>query len=237
MEDQIPSHAQGRRDDVIDEQMSDRRLRYAPTRPGLDAAAPGRQEEVDKAWEAEPDRVCGPVDRDRRRRRRPRAVVGIAPQRDEELGLVAVSPGPLGELGELGELEELEMTYQTLDVVEYDVGRQFYGTLTGSISGDRLAGDLNVTNLAVGRPDEVNTPTIRGTLKTRDGAAIWVEIDGIATLRETDDARVFVTSVRFRTGSERYLWSNTVLAVLESVLNTQDLVARGRLWECRPTAT
>ena len=44
-----------------------------------------------------------------------------------------------------------------------------------------------------------------------------------------ENPRVFVTSVRFRTGSERYLWSNTVLAVLEGVLNTQDLVAWGRL--------
>ena len=136
---------------------------------------------------------------------------------------------------DLVQLGQLELTYQTLEALDYGVGRQFYGTLTGSISGDRLGGGLDVTNLAVGRPDGVNVPSIRGILTTRDDAEIWVEIDGIATLRQTDDARVVVTSVRFRTGDERYLWLNTVLAVLEGVLNTETGVARGQLWECRPT--
>lgn len=75
---------------------------------------------------------------------------------------------------ELVELGQLALTYQALDAVDYGVGRQFYGTLTGSISGDRLAGGLGVTNLAVGRPDGVNVPTIRGILTTRDDAQIWV---------------------------------------------------------------
>jgi hypothetical protein len=138
---------------------------------------------------------------------------------------------------ELVALGQLELTYQMLEAVDYGVGRQFYGRLTGSINGDRIAGDLDLTNLAVGRPDGVNVPTIRGILTTTDEATVWVEIDGIATSRETDGARVFVTSARFRTGDEHYLWLNTVLAVLEGVLNTETGVAHGELLECRPTVT
>ena len=64
---------------------------------------------------------------------------------------------------------------------------------------------------------------------------MWVELDGIATLRQADGARVFVTSTRFRTGDERYAWLNSVFAVLEGVLDTVQVggKARGRLLECR----
>jgi hypothetical protein len=58
-------------------------------------------------------------------------------------------------------------------------------------------------------------------------------------LRPSDGARVFVTSCRFRTGDERYGWTNTVLGVLEGVLGTVALggEAHGTLYECRPTAS
>jgi hypothetical protein len=62
-----------------------------------------------------------------------------------------------------------------------------------------------------------------------DGARVWIELDGIATLGEEDGARVFVTSVRFHTGDERYTWLNTLFGVLEGVLDSVGVggVARG----------
>jgi hypothetical protein len=64
-----------------------------------------------------------------------------------------------------------------------------------------------------------------------------VEFDGVATLRTTDQARVFVTVCRLMTGDERYVWVNTVVAVLEGVLDSVGVggKAHGRLHECRPT--
>ncbi len=44
------------------------------------------------------------------------------------------------------------------------------------------------------RPDNVNLPTLRGLLTTDDDAAVWVELDGLATLRSEDEPRVFVTA-------------------------------------------
>jgi hypothetical protein len=136
---------------------------------------------------------------------------------------------------ELMPLATFEFAYVSIERVDYAVGGQFYGVLEGTLTGERLSGRLQLTNLAQARPDGVNTPTLRGTLTTDDGAVVWLEMDGIAVLREADDARVFLTSARFRTGSEDHGWLNTALGVLEGVLDTTGLTARGRLFECRAT--
>lgn len=138
---------------------------------------------------------------------------------------------------ELVELSEAELTYTALESLDYDPGGQLYGTMEGSLSGERLSGTVHLTNLAPRRPDNANLPTLRGILTTGDGAQVWVELDGIATLREEDQARVFVTTFRFRTGDGRYAWLNTSFGVLEGVLDSVGVggVARGRLYVCRPT--
>lgn len=138
---------------------------------------------------------------------------------------------------ELVRLATVELTYTTLEALDLGTGGQLYGTMEGSLSGDRLSGQLRLTNLAARRADGVNLPTLRGVLTTDDGGAVWVELDGIATLRLHDRARVFVTSARFRTGDERYGWLNTVVGVLEGVLDSVTVggIARGELFECRAT--
>jgi hypothetical protein len=138
---------------------------------------------------------------------------------------------------ELRELGSFELTYRTLEMLDYGAGGQIYGTMEGLLKGDRLSGSLSLTNLASRRPDNVNLPTLRGLLATPDGANIWVELDGIATLRAEDGARVFVTSARFRSGDERYRWLDGIVGLLEGVLDKVGVGggAHGRLWECRAT--
>ena len=140
---------------------------------------------------------------------------------------------------ELVKLATVQLTYTTLEALDFGSGGQLYGTMDGSLTGERLSGTLRLTNLAPRRADNVNLPTLRGILTTDDGVAIWVELDGIATLRPTDNARVFVTSFRFRTGEGRYQWLNTVLGVLEGFLDSVGVggVARGELYDCRASLT
>ena len=140
---------------------------------------------------------------------------------------------------EMEQLATVELRYITLDALDYGSGGQLFGTMEGSLAGRRLNGTMRLTNLAPRRSDNVNLPTLRGVVTTDDGAVAWVEIDGIATLRPHDHARVFVTSVRFRTGDERYGWLNTVFGVLEGVLDSVGVggMARGNLLECRATLT
>lgn len=138
---------------------------------------------------------------------------------------------------ELSPLADLELTYTSLEPLDYGGEGQFYGTLKVKLAGGRLAGDLHLTNLAARRGDNVNLPTLRGVLTTEDGAKVFVTMDGIATLRPADQARVFVTTCRFRTGDERYAWLNVLFGVLEGVLTTVETgsTARGAVFECRAT--
>jgi hypothetical protein len=130
-----------------------------------------------------------------------------------------------------------ELRYTSLVALSYEPGGQIYGTMEGEVSGDRLSGHFQLTNLAPMRPDDVNCPTLRGLLITDDGAQAYVEWDGVATLRPSDQARVFVTSLSFRTGDPRYAWLNTVVSVVEGVLDSVTVggTAKLRAYTSEPT--
>lgn len=134
-------------------------------------------------------------------------------------------------------LFEGQLRYTSLESLSYEAGGQIYGTMEGEVQGKRLAGSLQLTNLAPRRPDNVNCPTLRGVLAIADGTKAYVELDGLAALRESDNARVFVTSVIFRTGDPGYAWLNGVFGLIEGVLDTVAVggIARIRAYECEAT--
>ena len=135
-------------------------------------------------------------------------------------------------------LGDLDLRYTSLEMIDLPPGGQIYGTMEGRLDGPRLSGSLHLTNLAARRADNVNLPTLHGVLRTDDGAAVWVELDGISTLRATDGARVFVTTFRCRSGDERYAWVNTLFGVVEGVLLgvVVGAHATGEVHECQATA-
>jgi hypothetical protein len=134
-------------------------------------------------------------------------------------------------------LGSMELKYVSLSMIDHVAGGQIYGVMEGSVYGERLNGTLSLTNLAQRRPDNVNLPALRGTLSTDDGATVWVELDGIAMLRASDSARIFVTTCRFLTSDDRYLWLNTVLGAVEGVLDQVAVggFARCQLFQCEAT--
>ena len=80
---------------------------------------------------------------------------------------------------ELVELADVNLTYLMLAAVDYGADIQYYGTLEGSLTGERLMGTLSLTNLAPGRSDNVDQSTVRGLPTTPDGTKLWVELDGM----------------------------------------------------------
>lgn len=134
-------------------------------------------------------------------------------------------------------LFEGQLRYTSLEALDYEAGGQLYGTMEGEVTGERLSGSFQLTNLAPRRPDNVNCPTLRGILLTGDGASLYVEWNGLANLRPSDQARVFVTSLQFRTGDPNYRWLNSVVALVEGVLDSVTVggTARVRAFTCEAT--
>jgi Protein of unknown function (DUF3237) len=115
----------------------------------------------------------------------------------------------------------------------------------GSFEGERLKGRV-VTPGAdwylLGR-DGVLQVDVRATLETDDGAFIYAQYFGKLHLSETATAAMaagrdmafgdtyFMTQPRFETGSEKYAWLNSIVAVAEG-----RLVASGveyHVFECQ----
>lgn len=138
----------------------------------------------------------------------------------------------------LEKLADFDLIYTAIESLDFSPGGQIYGTMEGRVDGPRLSGGLRLTNLAERRPDNVNLPTLRGVLTTDDGAAVWVWLDGVATLRAADNARVFRTTFRSRTGDQRYGWLNTFFGVVDGVLDQIAVGghARGEIFECASTS-
>jgi hypothetical protein len=138
---------------------------------------------------------------------------------------------------DVSKLCDLELRYTSLETVDYEPGGQVYGTMEGSLRGDRLSGALHLTNLAARRPDNVNVPTLRGLLTAHDGTRVWVEMDGLAMLRPADNARVILARCGFRTSQPDLRWLNTAFVVFEGVLDQVAVggTARGEMHLCQAT--
>jgi hypothetical protein len=134
---------------------------------------------------------------------------------------------------------DFELRYTNLEVLDYGAGGQLHGSLEGSLVGERVRGELRMTNLAPKRSDDVNLPTVRGVLTTDDDAKVWMVMDGMALERPVDGARVVTAAITFRTADPRYTWLNTVFAVTEGILDTVSTggVVRHRVYHCEPTLT
>jgi hypothetical protein len=126
----------------------------------------------------------------------------------------------------------MELRYTWTDYVDFGAGGQFVGIMEGPVSGERLSGDVKFVNVPAKRPDNVNCPAFRGVLLTGDGVKIYVELNGIALLRQQDNARLFTTSLQMRTGDATYEWVNRSFGVLEGILNNTTDVARTRAFLC-----
>jgi hypothetical protein len=110
--------------------------------------------------------------------------------------------------------------------------RQIADVTGGKVEGDRIRGTLLPSGgdwLLIG-PDGVARLDVRATVRTEDGAHVFVQYPGVLVLneavtkalaegRETEfgDA-YFFTQPRFETGDPRYAWLNSAVAIGEGRL-------------------
>jgi Protein of unknown function (DUF3237) len=105
--------------------------------------------------------------------------------------------------------------------------RRFFAAIGGSFEGPRLRGEVlpDGGDWLLMRPDGVLEQDVRITLKTDDGAFIYVRYAGMrhATPKvmaklaqgESVDAKEYYFRIApvFETGAEKYCWLNNILAV------------------------
>ena len=88
------------------------------------------------------------------------------------------------------------------------------------VTGGRIEGPkINADILPSGgdwfrtRSDGVSELDVRATLKTDDGALIYVRYPGLLHTKTPDGSQYFRTTPRFETSSEKYDWLNNLIAV------------------------
>lgn len=121
-------------------------------------------------------------------------------------------------------LFSLEMQPERVNSIgDIGVGVRAIGDVSGRFEGPELKGSINATDWFLARSDRVGEADIRGTMKTDDGALIYMRYNGLLDMRHADIAAGAAvpttgvcqarTAVRFETGAERYRWLNQVQAI------------------------
>jgi Protein of unknown function (DUF3237) len=114
--------------------------------------------------------------------------------------------------------------------------RMVFETASTQVKGDRLSGELLGAAAAdwtvVGR-EGTGTIDARETLRTDDGAVIFVQFNGrLDASRGLQFPTTVYVAPRFETGDERYAWLNRIQAVGKGIFN-EDLSLDFEWYEVR----
>jgi hypothetical protein len=114
--------------------------------------------------------------------------------------------------------------------------RMIFELASAQVKGDRLAGAMlgaAAADWAVLCPEGTGTLDIRWTLRTEDGAAIFVQYHGrLDASQGLQFPMTIYVAPRFETGDQRYTWLNPIQAVGKGTLN-EDLSLDYEWYEVR----
>jgi hypothetical protein len=102
-------------------------------------------------------------------------------------------------------------------------GVRAIGNVSGRFEGLGIKGTITACDWFISRPDGIGEADVRGTLRTDDGALIYMRYNGLLDMRHSGTAAGAATpstgtiqvrtAVRFETGAERYRELNCVQAI------------------------
>lgn len=98
-------------------------------------------------------------------------------------------------------------------------GARSIGYVSGQFEGPGIKGTIKAGDWFLTRSDGIGEADVRGTMRTDDGALIYMRYTGLLDLRSVGAAvtssgtRQVRTAVRFETGAERYRELNCVQAI------------------------
>jgi hypothetical protein len=107
-----------------------------------------------------------------------------------------------------------------------------YGRAEGTVTGDRLSGNIQWANQPRLREDDVWCPNLIGRIDTDDGADILLRMAGYSVRRADEDGRDITASCRFTTADSAYAWLNTVIGLVEGHIDADGHGIRMSVYEC-----
>jgi hypothetical protein len=116
-------------------------------------------------------------------------------------------------------LFKLQITFgQPALVGNIGKGTRSIGGGPGRVEGPQIKGAIELTDWVLMRPDGAGEVDVRGTIRTDDGAVIYMYYTGILDLSKApasgSPGRCPIrTGVRFETGTERYAFLNRTQGV------------------------
>lgn len=105
-----------------------------------------------------------------------------------------------------------------------------YGEGDGTVTGEKLQGQVRWVNHPHARSDGTYLPDLHGVLSTADNAHILVTLQG-RTVFGPDEVGEQLLQVTFQTDAERYRWLNTTFCVYEGVIGSEGRF-HGRVYSC-----
>ena len=124
--------------------------------------------------------------------------------------------------------------------IEVGVGpagtRRIFEVESVKVDGDRLSGEMAGSASAdwgIIGPEGTGTLDVRGTIRTHDGALIFVQYHGrVDESPGQERPMVVYVTPRFETGDERYTWLNPIQAVGKGLVH-EDLSLDYEWYELR----
>jgi hypothetical protein len=118
---------------------------------------------------------------------------------------------------------EMQVEDRTEPIGATSQGARAIGYVNGRFEGPGIKGTIQACDWFLTRSDGVGEADVRGTMKTDDGALIYMRYNGLLDMRQaaiaaggstpTRGTCQVRTAVRFETGAERYRELNNVQAI------------------------
>ena len=117
---------------------------------------------------------------------------------------------------------EMEVENRAEQIGSTAAGARSIGYVNGRFEGPGIRGTINSADRFITRPDGIGEADVRGTMKTDDGALIYMRYNGLLDLRGAGSGASPLpgsgicqvrTAVRFETGAGRYRDLNDVQAI------------------------
>ena len=110
-----------------------------------------------------------------------------------------------------------------------------WGIGRGTVTGERLSGDVQWSNQPRRRGDGSMLPQARGVIGTPDGAEIFVDLTGRTVFVEQDGQTLGrqLLMTLFESEDERYYWLNNTVCMTEGAINPAEGTAHFEVYLCQ----